>query len=255
MVGQLLVRGMLAGIAAGLLTFGFARLVGEPQVAQAIAFEAQAGEHHHGDEAEHHHHDEAEPELVSRETQADLGLLTGVVAYGVSVGGLFSLVFAFAHGRVGRMSARTLSAWLAVGAFVSLVAVPTIKYPANPPSIGDPDTIGYRTALYFVLLAVSVAVTVFSVNMRSHLAKRFGNWNASILACGIFIALVTAVQLGFPAINEAPPDFPATLLWKFRLVAIGMQMIMWTVIGLLFGAWVEHSERRSREGEGRARVG
>ena len=39
MVGKLLVRGMLAGIAAGLLTFGFARVVGEPQVNQAISFE------------------------------------------------------------------------------------------------------------------------------------------------------------------------------------------------------------------------
>lgn len=39
MVGKLLLRGMLAGIAAGLLTFAFARVAGEPQVNQAIAFE------------------------------------------------------------------------------------------------------------------------------------------------------------------------------------------------------------------------
>ena len=38
MVGKLLMRGMLAGIAAG-LTFGFAKIVGEPQVDQAISFE------------------------------------------------------------------------------------------------------------------------------------------------------------------------------------------------------------------------
>jgi len=42
MVGKLLVRGMLAGIAAGLLSFGFAKIVGEPQVDQAISFEAKA---------------------------------------------------------------------------------------------------------------------------------------------------------------------------------------------------------------------
>lgn len=245
MVGKLLVRGMLSGVVAGLLTFSFAKVVGEPQVAQAIAFEAQAGEHHHGDEAEHHHHDEEGPELVSRETQAGLGLLTGVLAYGVSFGGLFALVFAFAHGRVGRMSPRTLSLLLATGALVSLVLVPTIKYPANPPSVGNPDTIGYRTALYFVLLAVSVAVTAFSVNLRSHLVAKFGNWNASILACSTFLVLVTVVQLGFPAINEVPEGFPAALLWKFRLAAIGMQMIMWTVIALLFGAWVERTQRHS----------
>ena len=42
MVGKLLVRGMLAGIAAGLLTFAFARIAGEPQVDQAISFEEKA---------------------------------------------------------------------------------------------------------------------------------------------------------------------------------------------------------------------
>ena len=42
MVGKLLVRGMLAGIAAGLLTFAFAKVGGEPQVDKAIAFEQKA---------------------------------------------------------------------------------------------------------------------------------------------------------------------------------------------------------------------
>src|SRR5260370_41641236 len=82
MVGKLLVRGMLAGIAAGLLSFGFAKIVGEPQVDQAISFEAKAnaakGE-------------APEPELVSRRTQAGLGLLPGVMAYRAAIGGVFSL--------------------------------------------------------------------------------------------------------------------------------------------------------------------
>lgn len=47
------------------------------------------------------------------------------------------------------MSARALSAWLALGAFVALVIVPNIKYPANPPAVGDPETIGTRTGLFF----------------------------------------------------------------------------------------------------------
>ena len=41
MVGSLLVRGMLVGIIAGLLAFGFARVFGEPPVDHAIAFEEQ----------------------------------------------------------------------------------------------------------------------------------------------------------------------------------------------------------------------
>lgn len=232
MVGKLLVRGMLAGIAAGLLTFGFARLVGEPQVDQAISFEEKA------DAAKG---EAPEPEIVSRETQAGLGLLTGVVTFGAAVGGLFALVFAYAYGRVGAVSARALSAWLALGAFIALVIVPNIKYPANPPSVGDPETIGARTGLFFLMIAISIATMVFSLKVRRRLAMKLGAWNGSIVAALVFVAIIAAVQLSMPTINEVPAAFPAVLLWKFRVAAIGMQVIMWTTIGLLFGAVVERS--------------
>lgn len=232
MVGKLLVRGMLAGIAAGLLTFGFARLVGEPQVEQAISFEQKT------DAARG---DAPEPELVSRETQAGVGLLTGVVTYGAAFGGLFSLVFAYAYGRVGALSVRALSGWLALGAFIALVIVPNIKYPANPPSIGDPETIGTRTGLFFLMIAISLAAMVFSLKVRRRAAMKLGAWNGSIVAGLVFVAIIAAVQLSMPTINEVPAAFPAVLLWKFRVAAIGMQAIMWTTIGLLFGALVERS--------------
>lgn len=230
MVGKLLVRGMLAGIAAGLLTFAFARVVGEPQVNQAIAFEEKA------DAAK----DEApEAELVSRDTQRGLGLLTGVMVYGAAFGGLFSLVFAYAYGRVGALSARALSAWLALGAFVALAVVPNLKYPANPPSVGDPETIGSRTGLFFLMIAISLAAMVFSLKVRRRLAAKLGAWNGSIVAGLVFVVIIAAVQLSMPTFNEVPEGFPAALLWKFRVAALGMQAIMWTTIGLLFGALVE----------------
>src|ERR1700685_3878425 len=125
MVGQLLLRGMLVGILAGLLAFGFARVFGEPAVDSAIAFEERAaaakGE-------------APEPELVSREVQSTLGLLTGTLVYGAAIGGFFALVFAFAYGRMGSLGARETSALLALAGFVAVILVPFIKYPANPPS-------------------------------------------------------------------------------------------------------------------------
>lgn len=230
MVGKLLVRGMLAGIAAGLLTFGFARVVGEPQVNQAISFEEKA------DAAKG---EAPEPELVSRDTQRGLGLLTGVVVYGAAFGGLFSLVFAYAYGRMGALSARALSAWLALGAFIALAVVPNLKYPANPPSVGDPETIGMRTGLFFLMIAISLAAMVFSLKVRRRAAVKLGAWNGSIVAGLVFVVIIAAVQLSMPALNEVPEAFPAVLLWKFRVAALGMQAIMWTTIGLLFGALVE----------------
>ncbi|MBB5403857.1 CbtA family protein [Paraburkholderia youngii] len=230
MVGKLLVRGMLAGIVAGLLTFAFARIVGEPQVDQAISFEEKAAAARG---------EAPEPEIVSRETQAGLGLLTGVVTYGAAFGGLFSLVFAYGYGRAGSLSVRALSAWLALGAFIAIVVVPNIKYPANPPSVGDPDTIGARTGLFFLMIAISLATMVFSLKVRRRAAAKLGAWNGSIVAGLVFVAIIAAVQLSMPVINEVPATFPAVLLWKFRVAAIGMQVVMWTTIGLLFGAMVE----------------
>jgi hypothetical protein len=72
MIGTLLFRGMLVGVLARLLTFGFARIFGEPQVDRAIAFEEQMSQARS---------ELPEPELVSRETQAGLGLFTGVIVY------------------------------------------------------------------------------------------------------------------------------------------------------------------------------
>jgi len=248
MVGKLLLRGMLAGIAAGLLTFAFARVAGEPQVNQAIALEEQAGdsggaahEHQHAPQPANAHEHSHEEELVSRETQAGWGLLTGVVVYGAAFGGLFALVFAYAYGRAGTLSVRALSAWLALGAFVALVIVPNIKYPANPPAVGTPDTIGTRTGLFFLMIAISLTALVFSLKVRRRAALRFGTWNGSIVGALVFIAIIAVVQTSMPVIDEVPAGFPAALLWKFRVAALGMQAIMWATIGLLFGAIVERS--------------
>src|SRR4051794_17312534 len=121
MVRTLLIRGMLAGIVAGLLVFNFGKLVGEPQVDRAIAFETAM------DEAKARVNMAkgmppmvAEPELVSREVQASLGLFTGVVVYSAAFGGLFALVFTFAYGRIGNLSPRAVSALLAAGGFLAL---------------------------------------------------------------------------------------------------------------------------------------
>ncbi len=134
---------------ASLLGFGFAHTFGEPSVARAIAFEA-AHEHEH--EQPHDHaaqadqatpaQDHGDEELVSRETKSGLGLLTGVAVFGTVLGGVFSLVFAFAYGRLGTLHARGASALLALFGFVSVVTGPFLKYLANPLAIGNPETIG-----------------------------------------------------------------------------------------------------------------
>src|SRR3954470_13793544 len=113
MIRDLLLRGMLVGIVAGLLSFGFLKIYGEPQVDRAIAFETKMDEAKEQAEIGKGMQMAAEePDLVSRSTQASWGLLTGVVIYCAAFGGLFALTFAFAYGRFGGMSSPRVSAAL-----------------------------------------------------------------------------------------------------------------------------------------------
>ncbi|MBA8880428.1 CbtA family protein [Phyllobacterium myrsinacearum] len=239
MTRNLLIRGMIAGLLAGLLAFGFARVFGEPQVDSAIAFEEKmsqaAGE-------------AAEPEIVSRDTQAGIGLFTGVVVYSAALGGLFSLVFAFVHGRISSLSPRATAGLLALAGFVAIVLVPAIKYPMNPPAVGNPDTIGARTELFFVMLVVSLGALAAAVGLAKRLRVQHGTWNAALIAGAAYVVFIALVQYLLPAINEVPEQFSPTVLWNFRVASLGIHLIIWTTLGLLFGGLAERvlAENRPR---------
>jgi predicted cobalt transporter CbtA len=236
MARSLLVRGMLVGLLAGLLAFAFARWVGEPEVERAIAFETRM------DQAR----GAPEPEMVSRRVQKSFGLLTGVVVYGTAIGGLFGLVFAFAYGRMGITQPRTLSAVLAAMGFVAIVLIPTLKYPANPPSAGNPETIGVRTAAFFLFIVFSVAAMVFALQVRRWLSRRFGDWNSSLLAAALFLLIVGIVSYALPTVDEVPAGFPVTLMWRFRVAALGIQAVMWATLGIVFGWLTERDGKWQR---------
>jgi predicted cobalt transporter CbtA len=246
MVRDLLIRGMLVGLLAGLLAFGFAKVFGEPQVDRAIAFEEQMSQTSGeapamtmapGTAMDHG----TEVELVSRRVQSTIGLFTGAVVVGTALGGLFALVFAFSYGRMGRLSPRVTAALLAAGGFVAFAFVPGLKYPANPPAVGAAETIGYRTELYFAMVLISIAAAVTAIMIGRRLVVRHGGWNAALMGAASFIVIIVAAQLLLPSINEVPDKFPADLLWRFRVVSFGIQFILWTTIGLVFGALAERS--------------
>jgi hypothetical protein len=239
MVHTLLVRGMLVGFLAGLLVFTFAKIFGEPQVDRAIAFETAMDEAKAKADLAKGIHDPEERELVSRPMQASWGLLTGVMVYCTAFGGLFALVFAFAYGRVSNLSPRAVSALLALTGFISLYVVPNLKYPANPPSVGNPETIGIRTGLYFAMMGLSLLAMIGAAILRKRLAPQHGAWSAAIIAAIVYIVTVIIVAALLPPINEVPADFPAVVLWHFRIDSLAMQAIMWATLGLTFGALTE----------------
>ncbi|MEV7175300.1 CbtA family protein [Kitasatospora sp. NPDC093679] len=225
-VRGLLVRGMLAGLASGLLALVVAYFLGEPRIDAAIAYE------------ESHSH-EHEMEIVSRSLQSTAGLATGVLVFGVALGGIAALAYCFALGRVGRFTPRATAALLSAAALVAVYVVPFLKYPANPPSVGDPETIGKRTTLYFLMTALSVLLAVAAVIVGKRLAPALGNWYATVVAVACFAVAVGLAYAFLPAVNEVPEDFSATLLWQFRVAALAVQLTLWTSFALVFGHLAE----------------
>ena len=233
MLRKLLICGLAAGFIAGLVAFAFMTLAGEPAVGQAIAYEqAHAQPLPPG---------EGQQELVSRDTQQGLGLLTASTIYGLALGGIFALVFAYAYGRIGRASPARTALWLAAAAFLVVYLVPFVKYPPNPPAVGDPETIGERTALYLVMVWISILAAVAAVRLRRTLAERRPRRLATALAGIAYLVVVVGAGLALPGIHEVPEGFPATTLWRFREASAGTQLVTWASIGVVFAATAQRA--------------
>ena len=233
MTRTLLVRGMLVGLVAGLFVFALARWTGEAQVDRAIAFETSLDQAKGGS---------PEPGMVSRKIQRGIGLLTGAVVYSSALGGIFGLVFAYSQGRFSVSNPRALALCIATLGFISVALVPSLKYPPNPPAVGSPETIGLRTAAYFLAIALSLASMTLSLQLGRRFTRRFGVWNGSLLSAFLFALLTVTLLSLLPAIDEVPQAFPANLLWQFRIASWEMQLLLWGTLGVLFG-WLTERDR------------
>ena len=239
-------RGLLAGASAGVLAFVFARVFLEPVIGRAIDYEGGRGEAESAISGGHEH----EMELFTRDVQANVGMGFGVLAFAVAMGALFSVAFIVAYSRFVNTSVRAQSLVLAAGAFAVVYLVPFLKYPANPPSIGDPDTIGKRTGLYLLMIVLSLAFAIAAVWLGRRLVPKLGMWGATLSGIGGYIVVIAVVMLLLPPVSEVPqpllneqgaimyPGFSADDLFDFRLYAVGTQLIIWATIGLVFGTLV-----------------
>ena len=238
---RLIGRGLVAGAVGAVLAFVFARLCAEPVIGRAIAFEdgrADAenahGVHEHG------------AELFSRGVQSNAGLGFGVLIFGVAVGALFAVLLCVLVARTKDVGVQALSLLLAAAAFVAVYLVPFVKYPPNPPAVGQADTVGARTGWYLVMVLVSVALAFAAVWLARSLGARFGAWHGRLLAAGAYVAAVAVVMVLLPSVAETPeplrdasgsivyPGFPADTLYEFRLLSLATQLVLWVTLGVVF---------------------
>jgi predicted cobalt transporter CbtA len=244
MIWSLLRRGILVGVLAGLAAAGFAFVFGEPLVEDAIDFEQAANVHatlapvlaQVGDV------------FVGRSDQR-VGLFLATALFGACVGTVFALAFALLRGRGAARDDWQLSVRLAAGLFAALVLVPFLKYPASPPGVGDPETIGERTWLYLAMLVGGLLSLVAAMRVMWGVADDAPPWRRPVLGLLTFVALSGFLALVLPGSDEVPAEFPASLLWEFRLSSLGTQAVLWTVLGVGYGiASLRAGARRAARG-------
>jgi predicted cobalt transporter CbtA len=212
-------RGVAAGLAGGAAMALFLLAVGERTIAAAIALEEASAR--------------AADEPFSRAQQL-AGAIGGILVFGVAVGVIFAVMFVAARHRMpGDDWHRSLA--LAAAGFTVVFLVPFLKYPSNPPGVGDPHTIARRGALHVAVLMWSLAAGWGAWRLWCRLRDRgtapHRRGPASTLA---FVAVVAA---GFVLLPGSPDSIgaPAVLVWRFRLASLGGAACFWAVLGVTHG--------------------
>jgi len=255
-----LLRGVVAGLVAGLLVGLLALLVAEPVIDRAITLESQrvTSEYraalnqaiidHHGDVAAAERQVPAPaPEVFSRRTQR-FGLVLATTLFGFGAGGVFAIVYLVVgrRGPPGTPWRRSLG--LAGALLTGLYLLPFIRYPANPPGVGDPSTIDHRTLGYTLAIAIG-SVAVWGA-WRLSLYLRTRGAGEPVRHTAVVLAVVVALVLEFVLLpdNSDPVRVPANLLWDFRIRAVAAQLLLWGGIGGLFAVLTERAARREVRG-------
>jgi len=199
---RVILRGALAGLAAGVLGSGFARIFAEPFIDQAIAYEygrdrllavlnRAAGRPVTADG----------PEIFSRHVQSTIGAASGIIAFSAAMGALVAVAYLVLHGRFA-VRPRHL-AWLIAGfGFLGVYLLPFVKYPASPPAIGHLFTIGTRSQLYLAMVAGSLVLLGLAAYLARRLTPRLGVLNATLLSAVAFLVVYSVLIGVLPSLGD-----------------------------------------------------
>ncbi len=247
----LLRNGAIAGFAAGVVAALLQWVVTEPVIRRALAIEDRVTALE-GATAGHSH----EEVLVTRTEQVVWGMITaGAIA--VIFGVIFAIVFAKSRPRLPGSSDFGRGVWLAGFGFFAFTLMPMLAIPANPPAVGNTDTVGRRTLIYVLAILVGVLIVGAMAAVNKLLAARglddamrlTGNALTFAVLTGVALLLIPASPDKIPTTGDASLIAGADLIWDFRLATLLQLGAMWLVLGLLFGVLTARasSEVQQRE--------
>ncbi len=237
--GSILRRALAAGAVVGILVGAYVYAVVEPTIGAAIALEEAASRA--ADDGSQRHD---EP-LFSRGEQVAGGVAATFITT-IVVAAVFGTVYSAARHRVPAHSELSRALWLAAVGFLAVALIPALKYPANPPGVGDPETVVERSVLYLICLVVSVLITIALTWLSGILRARVTDRNrlaavgiAGVVAYGLLLVLLPATPGG------ADAAVPAELVWEFRVRSLGGLALLWLGLGLGLGWLLDHDANRT----------
>ncbi len=163
-----------------------------------------------------------------REWQKGGQLLAGVIL-GTSIGALFGIVYALSRNSLPGNNDVKKTLILAGLMWLTIYFIPFLKYPANPPTVGEPETVVLRSILYLSFIAISG----FSSIGFYKLSKKFVGKKKliSITGYAVFISLVFFIMPENPDPITAPMD----LVTGFRVMSVLAVSTFWISVGLFLG--------------------
>ena len=216
-----LVSGALAGMVHGTVNFAIV----EPYLDQAIGIENQ--NLFESGEAEDTPEFWVEYEGY-RDWQKGGQILAGVIL-GVSIGSLFGLVFAYARNALPGNNDVKKSLVLSGMMWLTIYLIPFLKYPANPPTVGDGETVVLRAILYLSFIAISGigAFGFYKLSKKFKANKKL----ISLVGYAVFISTV------FVAMPENPDEItaPMNLVNEFRIMSVLGVTSFWISVGVILG--------------------
>lgn len=237
-------RALAAGAVAAVLFGGYLYLVVEPTIDDAIALEEQLAAAPHdreaGDADSH-----GEDAMFSRSEQVGGGVAAGAI-YALVLAVVLGTVYAALRHRLPGGSDLARAAWLAAVSFGAVAIVPALKYPPNPPAVGDPDTVGERTVLCLALIGTGIVLVWMLTRLSGILRGRLdGPTRIAVVAAATVVTFGVALVV-FPANPDAiDPAVPAGLVWDFRIRALGGLALLFASVGLGLGWLLERAVIRA----------
>jgi len=231
-LGAVLKAALLAGLVAGAVAAGFHSLVTEPVIDRAIQIEEKLKPATSGT---------TEEPVVSRRTQK-AGLVLGLLLYGAIWGLLFGVFFYLTNSWLPpawSMTQRGFFLVLLMGWTVALF--PFLKYPANPPGVGEAETIAYRQWLYLGFIALSVIGTMSALKFQRLMSRR--KRLAWFIVPPLYALYLVMIYLAMPS-NPDPVRMSSEIVGTFRALSLIGLILFWVVMGGAFG-WLCQERNRA----------